>query len=67
MPFWFGFRQVKPSPPGNWVAYGPYKGRDSAMAAYEREKLAPDAQVSPLFEAESQMAADRFVRGTNPN
>jgi hypothetical protein len=63
MPYWHGFRQISPSPPGHWVGAGPYKTYAAAKSAYERGKLAPDAQVSPPFEAKDQTEADGILNG----
>ena len=62
MPFWFGFRQVVPKPPGSWIGSGPFSSYEAAKAAYEREKLNWDAQVLPPFEAETEAEANRIAQ-----
>lgn len=62
MPYWYGFRQVLPQPPGAWVASGPYDTHAQALEAFRRAGRAPDAQVLPPFEAEDRTNADRIAR-----
>jgi len=62
MAYWYGFRQVMPRPAGEWVASGPYDNFDAALAAYDRAKLALDAQLSPPFLAGDRQEADRIAR-----
>jgi hypothetical protein len=65
MAYWYGFRQVIPAPPGRWIASGPYPDRATALRAYEHAKLAPDGQVAPPFEADSQAEADQIAARQN--
>lgn len=67
MPYWYGFRQIKPSPPGRWVGSGPYESYAAAISAYQSAKLEPDAQVSPPFQANNQAEADRIAQGYGDN
>ena len=55
--WWFGFRQIIPSPPGREVGWGPYDTYEKALYARGRAK-AVDCQVSVPFQAESQTEAD---------
>jgi hypothetical protein len=66
MPYWYGFRVIKPSPPGSWVVFGPYESRDDALRAYDKTKLDRDGQVSPPFSAEDKAEAERKVEAFNP-
>lgn len=48
--WYFCFRQTRPSPPGSWIAEGPYNTYEEAKAAREAAK-AWDAEVSTPFRA----------------
>jgi hypothetical protein len=55
--WWFGFRQIIPSPPGRGVGWGPYDSYEKALFARERA-MTSDCQVSVPFQADSQAEAD---------
>jgi len=37
LPWWYGFRQIDPWPPGRGVGSGPYRTREEALRSYEQE------------------------------
>jgi hypothetical protein len=56
MKWFFGFRQTSPSPPGRWIAEGPFDSYDRAKLEREGAK-AWDAEVSTPFAAKTKAEA----------
>jgi len=58
--FWFGFRHIVPSPPGNWVLQG-FPTKEEAEQEQNRENGNYDCEVTMVFEAESEeLAANKL-------
>jgi len=58
--YYFGFRQIKPSPPGRWVACGPHDTFEAAMADRASMK-AWDSEVDvPMLYASKEEAEKRL-------
>jgi hypothetical protein len=55
--WFFCFRQVRPPPPSQWIACGPYDNYDEAAKAREKSK-AWDAEVGNAFAASSKEEAE---------
>lgn len=66
MPWWFGFRQIEPKPPGQGVGCGPYDSYEIALSAHSREVRNWDAAVSEPFEASTQEEADQLAEARTP-
>jgi len=58
LPWWYGFRHIDPLPPGRGVGSGPYRTREEVRRGYDFEKVLPDAQVIPPFQARDRAEAD---------
>lgn len=58
LPWWYGFRQIDPRPPGRGVGSGPYRARKEALRFYDSAKVHRDAHVISPFQARDRAEAD---------
>ena len=56
--YWFGFRQIFPEPPGQWIVCGPYSSYEEAMKEREKSK-AWDCEVTAVFSANDEREAQK--------
>jgi len=64
MNYYYGFRQIKPSPPGAWVLCG--GNTDKNQVESERyNSMAWDCELSPIFSASSRSEAKAIIERMN--